>query len=199
MGLNKKNRVIKRWFDLFFALIGLCVIGLPVFILILMSTISTRKFGLYSQTRIGLNGEPFVMYKIRSMEEGNEETAVTLESDPRITRFGRMIRRYKLDELPQLWNVLIGDMSLVGPRPDVAGYADMLKGEDQLILSVRPGITGPATLKYKNEDQILAGQEDPILFNDQVIWKDKVEINKKYIRNWSLKGDIKYIIRTLFD
>ena len=108
-------------------------------------------------------------------------------------------RKHKLDELPQLLNVFKGDMSLVGPRPDVAGYADALIGKDRVILDVRPGITGPATLKYKNEEALLMEQEDPQTYNDLVIWKDKVEINKNYLENWSLIGDIRIIIKTFFN
>ena len=108
-----------------------------------------------------------------------------------------IFRKYKIDELPQLINVLKGDMSFVGPRPDVPGYADKLEGEDRIILSIKPGITGPATLKYKNEEEILANVDDPVKYNNQVIWPDKVKINKEYIKNWSLKKDIEYILKTI--
>ena len=171
----------------------------PMIILIVLATISTKKFGLYNQKRIGFKGKPFVMYKIRSMRISEDMTQITLKNDHRITLFGQFLRQYKLDELPQLFNVFIGDMSLVGPRPDVAGYADALTGEDKIILDVRPGVTGPATLKYKNEEALLLEQEDPKTYNDLVIWKDKVEINKNYIENWSLIGDIHIIIKTFFN
>ena len=130
-------------------------------ILITLATISTKKFGLYKQKRIGFKGKPFVMYKIRSMRISEDMTQITLKNDHRITLFGHFLRQHKLDELPQLFNVFKGDMSLVGPRPDVAGYADALTGKDRVILDVRPGITGPATLKYKNEEALLLEQEDP--------------------------------------
>ncbi len=198
-GLNRNQKVIKRLFDLFFAFIGLVLLFIPLLILIVLATISTGKFGLYSQNRIGLHGNSFVMYKIRSMIKGEDASGITLKNDPRITPFGRFLRDLKLDELPQLWNVLIGDMSFVGPRPDVSGYADKLSGKDSIILCVRPGITGPATIKFKDEEAILAAQMDPIAYNDEVIWKEKIEINKKYIKNWSLKGDISYILRTIFN
>ncbi|MEL4455188.1 sugar transferase [Lutimonas vermicola] len=197
-GLSRNQKVLKRLFDLFFAFIGLVLLIIPLLILIAMATISTGKFGLYSQNRIGLHGESFVMYKIRSMSKGDDASGITLKSDPRITTFGRFIRDFKLDELPQLWNVLIGDMSFVGPRPDIPGYADRLSGKDRIILSVRPGITGPATIKFKDEETLLAEQIDPITYNDEVLWKEKIEINKTYIKNWSLKSDINYILRTLF-
>ena len=115
------------------------------------------------------------------------------------TRFGAWLRRTKLDELPQIINVLKGDMSWVGPRPDVPGYADLLSGEDAVILMVKPGITGPATLKYRNEDEILLKQPDPLTYNDTVIWPDKVKINKEYIRNWSLRKDIGYLWASVFN
>lgn len=198
-GLNWNQKVIKRLFDLFFAFIGLVLLIIPILILIAFATISTRKFGLYSQKRIGLQGKSFVMYKIRSMKKGDDSSGITLKNDPRITPFGKFIRDLKLDELPQLWNVLMGEMSFVGPRPDVSGYADRLSGKDSIILSVRPGITGPATIKFKDEETLLAAQPDPVTYNDEVIWKEKIEINKRYIKNWSLKSDIGYILRTLFN
>lgn len=198
-GLNKRQQRIKRLFDLFFSFIGLVTGVIPMLILIGLATISTRKIGLYSQNRVGLNGRIFVMYKVRTMKKGDDSYGITLENDPRITGFGRFLRHWKLDELPQLWNVMKGDMSLVGPRPDIEGYADQLKGSDRIILSVRPGITGPATLKYRNEERLLAAQKDPRSFNDEIIWKDKISINKKYVENWSLKGDISYLIGTVFN
>jgi len=125
------------------------------------------------------------------------DTTITLSDDIRITKSGKFFRDTKIDELPQLWNVFIGYMSFVGPRPDVEGYADKLVGDDRIILSFRPGITGPATIKYKNEESILALQENPKYYNDYVIWPDKIKINKEYIKNYSLKKDIKYIVKTI--
>ncbi len=122
---------------------------------------------------------------------------VTTSNDRRITKSGAFFRRTKIDELPQLFNVLIGDMSFVGPRPDVPGYADRLEGEARAILELRPGITGPASLKYKNEEEILAQQKDPKMYNDTVIWPDKVAINLEYIQNWSFKKDMEYIFQTI--
>ncbi len=197
--LHKKSKTIKRWFDLFFSCAGFVILLFPIIILTILSTISTRKFGLYSQNRIGLKGKTFTMFKVRSMKSGDEGDGITLKGDPRITGFGRFLRNYKLDELPQLWNVIIGDMSLVGPRPDLPGYADKLTGDDRMILNVKPGITGPASLKYKNEEIILSEKINPKNYNDEVIWKDKIEINKEYIKNWSFKGDINYILKTIFN
>ena len=127
----------------------------------------------------------------------NFNTTVTSSNDIRITKIGAFFRKTKIDELPQLWNVLLGNMSFVGPRPDVPGYADKLKDEDKIVLSVRPGITGPAQLAYKDEEQILAKQEDPKKYNDEVIWPDKVKINRNYVINYSFFKDIYYIWKTI--
>jgi lipopolysaccharide/colanic/teichoic acid biosynthesis glycosyltransferase len=199
-GLNADQRIIKRIFDIFFSVIGLIVFIIPILILILLATFSTGKYGLFIQERIGKNAEIFKMYKIRSMKTGKETvTTITKAGDSRIPAFGRFLRKYKLDELPQLFNVLIGDMSFVGPRPDVRGYADELQGKDRIILSVKPGITGPATIRFKNEEEILAKQKDPERYNDEVIWPEKVKINIQYIENWTLWKDIKYIFKTIFN
>jgi lipopolysaccharide/colanic/teichoic acid biosynthesis glycosyltransferase len=139
------------------------------------------------------------VYKFRTMVDNAEElgSTVTTVDDPRITRVGNFLRRFKLDELPQLINVFVGDMSFVGPRPDVVGFADRLKGEDRIILNVRPGITGPATLKYRDEEKILARQEDPDKYNEEVIFPDKVRINREYVKNYGFWKDIGYIIETI--
>ncbi len=129
----------------------------------------------------------------------NFDTSVTSSADPRITNLGRFFRATKLDELPQLWNVLIGQMSLVGPRPEVPGFADELVGDDRVVLTVRPGITGPATLKYRHEEQLLAAQADPDKYNAEVLFPDKVRINLRYVAEWSFLGDLKYIWHTLFE
>ncbi len=123
---------------------------------------------------------------------------MTSIDDHRITPTGKILRKWKIDELPQLWNILVGDMSFVGPRPDVPGYLDKLQGQDADIATLRPGITGPATLKYRNEEEILSKVENQQDYNDRVIWPDKVRINKKYLENWSFHKDIAYIKRTFF-
>jgi lipopolysaccharide/colanic/teichoic acid biosynthesis glycosyltransferase len=122
---------------------------------------------------------------------------ISLRGERRITPLGAFLRKYKLDGLPGLWNILKGEISLVGPRPDVPGYADQLKGDDRLILNIKPGTTSPATMKYANEEEILANQEDPKQYNDQVIYPDKVRINKNCIKNWSFWLDIKIILYTI--
>ena len=152
---------------------------------------------IFKQQRVGKEGKLFTMYKFRSMTVGHGGSSVSVAGESRITPLGAKLRKYKLDELPELWNVLIGDMSFVGPRPDVPGYADKLEGEDRLILKLRPGITGPASLKYKNEEEILAQVEDPQKYNDEVIYPDKVKINLEYYYHHSLMGDIKLIIQTV--
>ena len=146
-----------------------------------------------------MNGRRFRVIKIRTMRVMTDvaPTTVTKRGDARITILGAWLRRFKIDELPQLLNVLVGDMSLVGPRPDVPGFADTLTGSDRIVLSVRPGITGPATLKYRNEEEILANQSDPEDYNRRVLWPDKVTINKKYVVDYCFVGDIGYILKTL--
>lgn len=153
---------------------------------------------IFRQRRVGRGGRLFTMYKFRSMTVGHGGSSVSVAGESRITPLGHVLRRYKLDELPELWNVLIGDMSLVGPRPDVPGYADRLTGADRDVLRLRPGITGPASLKYANEEEILALVDDPQRYNDEVIFPDKVRINLQYYRSHSLAGDIRLIFATIF-
>jgi lipopolysaccharide/colanic/teichoic acid biosynthesis glycosyltransferase len=123
--------------------------------------------------------------------------SITTGIDKRITPIGKILRKYKLDELPQLWNVLTGTMSFVGPRPDVRGYADTLTGEDRVILSIKPGITGPASLYFRNEEELLAKVENPSKYNDEVIWPLKVKINREYIEHYKFIQDIQYILATV--
>lgn len=152
---------------------------------------------IFKQRRVGQHGQLFTMYKFRSMTVGHSGSSVSVKGESRITPLGAKLRKYKLDELPELWNVLIGDMSLVGPRPDVLGYADKLEGENRRMLLLKPGITGPASLKYRNEEEILAEQENPQKYNDAVLFPDKVQINIEYLDNWSFWNDIKIIIYTV--
>ncbi|MDH3708438.1 MAG: sugar transferase [Cyclobacteriaceae bacterium] len=196
--LSPIQRTTKRIFDIGFSGVGL-VLCMPVLVTAwAIASLDTRSNGFFFQERIGRNGMPFKLIKIKTMVlvEG-VETSITTADDCRITKIGRLLRKTKIDELPQLWNVLIGDMSFVGPRPDVAGYADNLEGEDRLILSIRPGITGPAAIKYRNEEEILARQENPVRYNDEVIWPDKIRINHEYIRNYSLLKDFLYICKSI--
>lgn len=152
---------------------------------------------IFRQRRVGKDGRLFTMYKFRSMTVGHGGSSVSVAGESRITPLGRVLRRYKLDELPELWNVLVGDMSFVGPRPDVPGYADALSGTDREVLRLRPGITGPASLKYRNEEELLALQPDPQKYNDEVIFPDKVRINLYYLHHYSFIKDIEMIFCTV--
>ena len=189
----------KRLFDFTVSLIGLIVLW-PVF-LVIAFLIKIKMPGgpvIFKQQRVGQQGKLFTMYKFRSMLVDHAGSSISVKGESRITHLGEKLRRYKLDELPELWNVLIGDMSFVGPRPDVPGYADMLQGDDRRMLLLKPGKTGPASLKYRNEEELLAQQEDPVKYNDQVVFPDKVKINLDYLENRSFWGDIKIIFETVF-
>jgi len=190
---------MKRLFDLIASLIGLIVL-FPIFIVVsVLVKISSEGLVFFVQKRIGKNGKVFQIIKFRSMAViQSSDSTISVKGDVRITKIGAFLRKYKLDELPELFNVLRGDMSIVGPRPDVSGYADKLEGEDMLILELRPGITGPASLKYANEEDILALQEDPVKYNDDVIYPDKVKLNLDYYYNNNLWIDIKIIFATIF-
>ena len=196
--MSKKAMILKIIFDRIMALFGLLFLS-PV-LLIVAILIKLKMPGgpiIFSQKRVGQYGKLFTMYKFRSMTVGHGGSSISVAGENRITPLGVKLRKYKLDELPELWNVLIGDMSFVGPRPDVPGYADILEGNDRRVLELKPGITGPASLKYRNEEEILAMQDDPIKYNDEVIFPDKVKINLKYLDNWSFFEDIKIIIYTV--
>jgi lipopolysaccharide/colanic/teichoic acid biosynthesis glycosyltransferase len=190
---------MKRLFDLTASLIGLIVL-FPLFIVVsVLVKISSEGPVFFVQKRIGKNGKVFQIIKFRSMAViQSSDSTISVKGDLRITKFGIFLRKYKIDELPELWNVLKGEMSIVGPRPDVSGYTDKLEGEDVLILELRPGITGPASLKYANEEEILALQEDPVRYNDEVIYPDKVKLNLDYYYNNNLWIDIKIIFATIF-
>ena len=196
-GLSDLQDRAKRRFDLCFAIPGFLVALPVIFISAVVSSLETGEWGIFSQERIGRYGKPFMVHKIRSMRTSIALTStVTTSRDPRITRFGALIRRLKLDELPQLWNVIVGDMSLVGPRPDVAGWSDLLAGDDRVLLSVRPGITGPASLAFRDEESLLSEASDPDQYNRAVIWPRKIMINRNYISNWSLRGDVELLLET---
>lgn len=200
MGLSPFQSGVKRLFDLIGALLGLAALWWLIVLAWLLATIDTGQNGFFMQKRVGRYGRLFRIIKIRTMRNltGLNTTVTTLD-DRRITRLGGCFRRLKIDELPQLLNVLIGQMSFVGPRPDVPGFADQLHGESRLILDVRPGITGPATIKYRDEEQLLAGQDDPEQYNRDVLFPDKVRINMNYIENWSLCNDLRYIGQTILN
>jgi lipopolysaccharide/colanic/teichoic acid biosynthesis glycosyltransferase len=189
---------MKRIFDFTFAFIGLIAFSWLICVMWVLAALETKRSGFFLQERVGQNGVLFRIYKVRTMcDVENVNTTITTMHDSRITKVGRYMRKWKLDELPSLWNVLCGEMSFVGPRPDVPGYADRLKGHDRDILKLRPGITGPASLKYANEEEILAAVQDPIGYNNEVIFPDKVKINLEYYYHHTFLGDIKLIIRTI--
>lgn len=198
VGLTPTQAFLKRFLDILGAAIGLLLTGwiiLPAFI---AATVDTRTNGFFTQARVGRHGRVFRVIKIRTMSYVKRlNTTVTTAQDPRITLLGHFFRRTKIDELPQLFNVLLGRMSLVGPRPDVPGFADRLQGDDRIILTVRPGITGPATLEYRNEEHLLAQQKNPERYNKEEIFPDKVRINREYVENYRFSDDIKYILRTI--
>lgn len=189
------DKSLKRGLDIFGALIGLMLFWPVILITWCVATWDTGASGFFRQTRVGRFGRPFRVVKLRTMRPVGG-TTITTANDARITTCGMFFRRWKLDELPQLWNVLKGEMSFVGPRPDVPGYLDKLEGEERRLLQLRPGITGPATLKYHNEEQILAAQAQPEHYNDTIIWPDKVRINLNYLEHWNLWLDIRYIMKT---
>ena len=190
----------KYIFDRIVALTAMILLSPVILILFIIHKIAMPGGAfVFKQERIGQHGKPFMIYKIRTMYENAERGgSVSTYDDPRITPFGRWLRETKLDTILELINVLKGEMSFVGPRPDVAGYADKLQGDDRKILELRPGITGPASIKYRHEDKILAQQKDPKKYNDEIIYPDKVRINLDYYKNWSFFLDIKIIFQTLF-
>ena len=192
--------IIKYIFDRIFSLILLVVLSPVLLVIFVLHKIKMPKGGfMYRQVRIGKGGKPFRIFKIRTMADGSEAAgSVTPSDDPRVLPFGKWLRESKVDTFLELINILIGDMSFVGPRPDVPGYADKLEGDDRKILEMRPGLTGPASIKYRHEDVILAQQDDPNKYNDEVIWPDKVKINLEYYENWSVWLDVSMLWKTIF-
>lgn len=212
---------LKWLFDKLISLIGL--ISLSPLLLIVALLIKWKMPGpiLFCQQRVGRYGRIFTVYKFRTMtvkaeasvaSRNSEATSIASQEQSRITPLGEKLRRYKLDELPELWNVLKGNMSFVGPRPDVPGYADQLQGEDREVLLLRPGITGPASLKYRNEEDILEAVDEALQkgrsglpigittvqeYNDNVIYPDKVRLNRYYLHHYSFIKDIKMIVCTV--
>lgn len=190
---------MKLVFDKVFALFGLVILFPFLLVVYILIRVKMPDGGaIFTQKRVGLHGKLFVLYKFRTMISSHTGSSVSVAGEKRITKLGAALRKYKIDELPALWNVLKGDMSFVGPRPDVPGYADKLKGEDRLILKLKPGITGPASLKFSNEEELLANEKDPKKYNDEVIYPEKVRINLDYYYNRSFIGDINLILKTVF-
>lgn len=196
--MSRAERFCKYLTDRVCAFLGLILLS-PLLIVLAVAVKLSMGPGpvIFRQQRIGKDAKLFVIFKFRTMTVGQDVTTVTVEGDGRIRPFGARLRRYHLDEIPELWNILKGDMSFVGPRPDVPGYADMLEGDDREILSLRPGLTGPATLKYRDEERLLAQQAEPERYNDTVMYPDKVRINRYYLHNYSLLDDVRIIIATI--
>ena len=192
------SQIIKYFFDRTIAVLGLILLT-PVLLIVAILIKVKMPDGpvVFSQKRVGRHGKLFTIYKFRTMELIHSGSSVSVSGESRITPLGATLRRYKLDELPELWCVLKGDMSFVGPRPDVPGYADLLQGEDRRILELRPGITGPASLKYRREEELLASVDNPQEYNDQVIYPDKVRINLYYLKHYSFLKDIQMIFCTI--
>ncbi|MDD6891589.1 MAG: sugar transferase [Bacteroidales bacterium] len=190
--------MIKFIFDRIVALMGLLILW-PVFVIVAVLSLIKMPGGpvFFTQERVGRGGRLFTIYKFRTMAVSHDGTSVTVAGQSRITPLGAVLRKYKIDELPELLNVLVGDMSFVGPRPDVPGYADLLLGEDREILQLRPGITGPASMKYRNEEELLAKQENPHRYNDDVLFPDKVRLNRYYLHHYSFWKDIQMIVCTV--
>jgi lipopolysaccharide/colanic/teichoic acid biosynthesis glycosyltransferase len=195
--MSRSDFLLKRTFDIFCSSIGIAVFCPLIFVCWVIAALDTRSNGFFIHKRVGRHGRIINVYKIKTMYASKGiRSPIASNNFSAITKSGMFFRKYKLDELPQLFNVLAGSMSIVGPRPDVPDYADQLKGSDRVILLLRPGSNGPASIKYKNEEALLSAAEDPVLYNDTVIWPDKVRINKEYIVQYSLMADIKYIMQT---
>lgn len=191
--------IAKIIFDKLFSILGLiCLAPVMLVVSILIRIKMPGGPVIFKQQRVGQYGRLFTVFKFRSMNVAGEgRTSIASEEEDRITPLGKMLRRYKLDELPELWNVLKGDMSFVGPRPDVPGYADKLEGKDRDILKLKPGITGPASLKYRQEEYLLNSVTNPQEYNDKVIYPDKVRLNLYYLEHYSFFKDIEMIVCTV--
>jgi lipopolysaccharide/colanic/teichoic acid biosynthesis glycosyltransferase len=190
--------IIKRLFDIVASFFGLILLSPILLFIAILIKIRTQGPVLFRQMRTGRYDKLFEIYKYRTMKVNHRGSTISVSGESRITPIGAILRKYKLDELPELWNVFKGDMSFVGPRPDMPEYTNKLIGEERQILMLRPGITGPATLIYSNEEELLASVPNPQKYNDEVLWPDKVRINLDYYHNSSFAGDLLIIFRTVF-
>lgn len=179
--------MVKRLFDVLFSILVLSIVSCFLIICYLIASIETKSNGLFIQKRIGQYGKPFMIFKLKTMYPNSDK----------VTFSGQYLRKFKIDELPQFFNVLLGQMTVVGPRPDVEGYYDVLQGENRKILQLKPGITSESAIKYKNEEAILEKQENPKLYNDEVIFPDKIKMNLEYYYKQSFILDIKIILKTI--
>jgi lipopolysaccharide/colanic/teichoic acid biosynthesis glycosyltransferase len=181
------HSILKRVFDIVLAIFSIFFCFWIIILCIFVASIDTKSFGLFFQKRIGQYGKPFTIFKIKSMRTGVSH----------LSPFGAFLRKTKLDELPQLFNILLGQMSFVGPRPDIAGYYDALQGEERKILNLKPGLTSEASLKYAQEEKLFIDQIDPLSYNDTVIFPDKVKMNLSYYYNQSILLDLQIILKTV--
>lgn len=198
--MSKFNSIIKRLFDILASLCGIIVVGIPLIIIAILIKLDSKGPILFLQKRVGRYGNPFYIYKFRTMVTDAEKLGkqITVGHDSRITKVGAVLRKYKIDELPQLFNVLKGDMSLVGPRPEVPRYVELYSEEERRVLDVRPGITDLASIRYKDENDILGKVENPEEYYINIIMKDKLKLNLEYIEKSNLIFDIKLIFKTIF-
>ena len=179
---------MRRIFDVLISISALILLSPLLLIGVVAASVDSASSGIYVQKRIGQRGKPFTIFKLRTMHVKTKQ----------VSSIGRFFRKYKIDELPQLLNVFTGNMTLVGPRPDIAGYYDLLEGENRKILELKPGITSPASLKYYNEETLLEQQKNPLYYNDTVIFPDKVKMNLDYYYHRSCWGDLKILWKTFF-
>ncbi len=179
--------IYKRIFDFVFSIIALFFFGWIILLCVFIATIDTQSFGIFTQDRIGQYGKKFTIFKIKSMNDRLKT----------VTWFGKFLRKSKLDELPQLFNILKGDMSFVGPRPDLPGYYDLLEGENRKILELKPGLTSEASIKYRNEETLLENVPNPKQYNDEVLFPDKIKMNLDYYYKQDLLIDLKIILKTV--
>ena len=185
---QKRLKMYKRIFDIFFSFFCLSVFSVVIFLFWIIVSIDTKSNGLFIQERIGQFGKSFRIFKLKTIKDNDSKE---------ISKIGNFLRKSKIDELPQLWNVIIGNMSIVGPRPDIKGYYDKLEGDERKILELKPGLTSLASIKYANEDEILKLQSNPLKYNDEVLFPDKVKMNLDYYYNRSFFVDLKIIVKTI--
>ena len=182
------NAMTKRIFDLVFSFFGLLAVGCFLMVFWVLASIDTQSNGMFVQERIGQWGRAFRIFKLKTIHP----------KTGKVSSLGSFLRQSKIDELPQLWNILKGDMSFVGPRPDVPGYYDVLEGEARKILALKPGITSEASLKYQKEEWLLAQQADPLDYNNRIIFPDKLRLNLEYYYQRSFFGDLWILWKTVF-
>lgn len=187
MNLMNQYKYWKKVFDFVLSAILILFLMPVLIILFVIASLDTSSNGIFFQTRIGQYGKPFTIFKIKTIHEQKRTCS----------KIGQTLRKFKLDEFPQLFNIVKGDMSFVGPRPDIEGYYDKLVGEDRKVLELKPGLTCEASIKYRDEEYLLKNQEDPLAYNDEVLFPNKVKMNLDYFEKMSFKNDIKILFKTL--